>query len=252
MAGNINLLMVAALGALALVGLATPSFAQQTGDDMLTLTVSGHGEISAAPDVAEINIGVVTQGRTAGDALRENSRAMSALQEELKRRGVAAKDIQTTRLNVSPRYSQPPRNPPGRQGGEPFVREIIGYDVNNTVNVTARDLDKLGELLDAVVSAGANQLNGISFRIEESQKLMDEARKRAMADAQRKAELLAGEVGMVLAKPIQIVEGGGSAPPPPRPMARGMMAAAEAVPVAAGEEELSVNVRVVYEMKRPE
>ena len=148
---------------------------------------------------------------------------MAALQKILKERGVASKDVQTTNLNVSPRYSQPPQPVPGRPQQE-FTPKIVGYDVTNTVTVTARDLDKFGELLDAVVTAGANQMHGISFRIDTPESLLDEARKRAMADARHKADLMAGEAGVVVGPPISITDSGASAPPSPRPMMRRMMA----------------------------
>lgn len=218
-------------------------------DPRPTVTVTGEGRISAAPDLAEITLGVLAEGATAGDALRNNNDSMAALQEALKQGGIAAKDIQTSNLSVQPRYSQPD---PGRPQRGDFVPRIVAYTVSNNVQVKVRDLKKLGELLDKVVSAGANQMYGISFRIAEPRALLDEARKQAMADAKRKAEQLCGEAGMVLGPPIAIQESGGSAPPMPRPMMRGMAMAAEAVPVAAGEEELGVTVQVVYSMKAPE
>jgi uncharacterized protein YggE len=216
-----------------------------------TISVTGQGKIAAVPNVADINLGVVTQGETAREALSANSEKMAALQTILKERGVASKDIQTTNLNVSPRYSQPPQPLPGRPQ-EPFTPRIVGYDVTNTVTVTARDLGKFGDLLDAVVTAGANQMHGISFRVDTPDSLLDEARKRAMADARRKADLMAGEAGVVVGPPISITDTGDSSPPPPRPMMGRAMGLAMAVPVAAGEQELSVTVHVVYELKIPQ
>jgi uncharacterized protein YggE len=235
------------LGILLVSALGVPTMADD--DDRSTISVTGTGRVSAAPDVAEINLGVVTQAQTARDALRANNEAMARLIGLLKERGVAAKDIQTTNINVHPQYSQPPQPVPGRGQGEGFAPKIVGYNVNNTVQVTARNLEKLGELLDAVVQAGANQMNGISFRIDKPDQLLDQARKSAVADARRKAQMIADEAGVVLGRPVSITESGGG--PPPQPMFRGrmMMAAAEAVPVAGGEQELSLSVSVVYELK---
>lgn len=217
--------------------------------DDRTISVAGHGKLSAAPDVAEVSVGVVTRAATAGDALAANNEAMAALQQVVKQRGVAAKDVQTTNLDISPQYSQPPRPVPGQPQQEHEPR-IVGYQVTNTVQITARNLDKLGVLLDAVVKSGANQMHGISFRIDETEKLLDQVRVKAMADAKRKAELLAGEAGVVVGKPISIQEGGASPPPRPvRPMMMRAMVADAAVPVAAGEQELSVTIQVVYELK---
>lgn len=218
-----------------------------------TISVTGTGKVSAAPDLADINVGVVTQAATAREALAANTEAMTAIQALLKERGVAAKDVQTVNISVQPQYSQPRPPAPGREP-EPFVPRIVAYQVTNTVQITARDLGKLGSILDAVVQSGANQMNGISFRVDEPEKLLDQARKRAMADARRKAEQLAGESGVVVGPPISINESGGPIPPPMPKYARGaeMMMAAAPVPVAAGEQELSVVVSVIYELKPAE
>ena len=212
-----------------------------------TISVTGVGKVSAVPDVAEIRVGVVTQAATAQESLSANNEAMSKMQSILKERGVAAKDVETTQIQVAPVYSQPDPRRPGEQPQE-FVPKIAGYRVENTVAVTARRIDKLGELLDALVQAGANQIHGISFQVDKPEKLLDEARRRAVADARRKAEILAGEANVVLGNPIKIRDGGGE-PAPPRPMMGRAMMAAAPMPVAAGEQELSVSVAIDYELK---
>ena len=214
-----------------------------------TISVTGTGKVSAAPDVADINVGVVTQATEAAAALSANTEAMTAIIALLKERGVAEKDIQTTSINIQPRYTQPNRNP--QQGAPDFVPRIAGYDVTNSVQITARDIKKLGTILDAVVKSGANQMNGISFRVSEPEKLLDLARKQAMNDAHRKAQQLAGESGVVVGLPISIQEMGGYAPPMPKfgGARMAMMAEAAPVPVAAGEQELAVSVSVVYELQ---
>jgi uncharacterized protein YggE len=217
-----------------------------------SINVAGTGKVSAAPDMARISMGVTTQGDTARAALAANNEAMSRLLEVLKERGVATKDVQTSNISINPQYSQPPQPRPGRAPDEGFVPKIVGYNVNNMVQIKARDLSKLGELLDAVVQGGANQMHGISFEVEKPEKLLDQARKDAMADAKRKAEQLAGEAGVVLGYPLHITESGGGILPQPMMKGRAMMMAAEsAVPVSAGEEELSLSVSVVYELKAP-
>ncbi len=217
-------------------------------NELPRISVSGTGTISAAPDLGDINVGVVTQAPTARDALTANTEAMSRLLAVVKEQGVAAKDVQTTNVNVNPQYSQPP---PQRTTQGEFVPRIVAYQVTNTVHLKVRELTKLGAILDAVVSAGANQVYGISFQIDEPEKLLDQARKQAMADAKRKAELLTGEAGMVLGPPLLISETGGQ-PTPMMPRLGRMMAMAEAapVPVAAGEQELSVTVQVQYELRQ--
>jgi uncharacterized protein YggE len=221
--------------------------------DKPTISVSGTGKLSAVPDLADIQVGVRTQASTAQKALAENSRAMNALHETLKERGVAAKDIQTTHIQISPQYSQPAPPRPNEVQGE-FVPRVVGYAVDNTVQITARDVSKLGTLLDALVQAGANQVHGISFRVDQPEKLFDELRRRAMADAKHRAELLAGEAGVALGLPLKIEETGAPSSPPHFPgynAGRTMMMAAAPTPVSAGEQELSVTVHVVYELKPP-
>jgi uncharacterized protein YggE len=219
-----------------------------------SVAVTGTGRISARPDVATIHVGVVTQAPSAREALAANTKAMTQLHAILKDQGIASKDIQTTQIQVNPQYSQPRPNPRAvdEESGE-FIPRIVGYRVDDTVQITARRIDKLGELLDALVQAGANQIHGISFRVGEPEKLLDEARKRAMADAKRKAELLAGEAGVVLGPPRSIQEEGSWTPtPPPRAFMGAAMAMAPApVPIASGEQELSVSVRVIYELRLP-
>jgi uncharacterized protein YggE len=217
-----------------------------------TISVSGTGKVRTAPDLADVSVGVISSAATARDALAANTEAMTAVQAVLKERGVAEKDIQTVNISIQPRYSQPPQPRPGQAPRE-FVPKIVGYDVTNSVQITARDLKKLGTILDAVVQSGANQMYGISFRVNEPEKLLDLARKQAMADAKRKAELLAGEAGVVVGPPISISESGGYAFPAPMPMYAKAMAgapmAAAPTPVAAGEQELSISVAVTYELK---
>ena len=150
------------------------SRASRGDDDPLkhhTISVSGIGRISAQPDIAEVTAGVVTHAPTAKDALATNNEAMSRLLQILKDRGVAEKDIQTSQIQVSPQYSQPHPRPydstlpigapaPSAQpqpGPVEFVPRIVGYKVDNGVRVTARRIDQLGPLLDAIVQAGATR-----------------------------------------------------------------------------------------------
>lgn len=241
------------LSLLGLLLLSLPFASVRAGDEAYepwpkrSITVNGTGTVSAAPDVAEINIGVVTQAQTAAEALSANTENMATIQNVLKEKGVEARDIQTTDVNVQPQYSQ--RNPPKPgQAAEDFVPRIIAYRVTNSVQITSRNINQLGAVLDAVVQAGANQINGISFRVDKPDELMDRAREKAMADARRKADILASSEKLKVGAPVTINESGGHVPPP-RPMyaARAMVAAAP-VPVSAGEQDLTVHVTVVFEM----
>ncbi len=242
--------MIQIRGAAGTIGSISLSMDNPFAVESRTISVTGTGKVSAEPDVADINVGVVTQASTAREALSANNEAMRALMDTVKERGVAPKDVQTSNINISPQYSQPPQVQQG-QRPQNFQPEIYAYEVTNTVRITVRELSKLGELLDVVVSAGANRMNGISFRIEESAKLLDQCRKSAMSEAKRKAEQLAGEAGVVVGPPLSISEQG-AAPPPPRPMMMyRAMAAESSVPVASGEQELSLSVQVTYELRMP-
>ena len=202
-----------------------------------SITVAGTGESHGKPDFAQIQVGVVTEALTAAEALRKNNEAMSQLVVMIRRRGIEDRDLQTIQFNVSPRYKydKNQQEPP----------KIAGYQVTNEVHVKVRNLTTLGAFLDETVSLGANQVRGISFGVAEPAQLMDEARKRAIADAQRRARVYAEAAGLKLGKPIRIDEQTGGRPGP-YPAARMEAAAASAVPVAPGEQTFSVTVTVSY------
>jgi uncharacterized protein YggE len=218
-----------------------------------TIAVSGLGRVSAPPKIADISVGIVSRAATAREALSTNNDRMAGLQQLLKERGIAPKDIQTSQFWVQPQYSQPPPYQVG-QPTEQYVPRLIGYLVQNSVRVTVRDLSQLGLLLDALVSGGANQVYGINLRTDDDS-LLYEARKRAMAEAKKKAEVLAGEAGMVVSLPVSIREETSPFPvaPPAAPpgLSYPIAAAAPSVPVAQGELETTLSVQVVYELKPP-
>ena len=170
-----------------------------------TVTVAGTGTVSAAPDMAEITSGVVTQAPTAAQALAANSQAMERLLQALGALGIATRDIQTTNISVSPLRRQ------GREGQPP---EITGYEVTNQVRVKVRDLAILGRVLDQQVGQGANLVYGIQFGRQEPEPLRDEARRRAMADARRKAELYAGAASLRVGRVVAVQETGAPSPRP--------------------------------------
>lgn len=202
-----------------------------------TVTVSGTGTAAAAPDLAEITTGVVTQAPTAAQALSASSQAMEQLLQSLGALGIAARDIQTTNVSVSPQRRQARDDRPG---------EIVGYEVVNQVHVKVRDLPSLGRVLDQQVTQGANSIQGIRFGLRDPAPLMEEARKRAMADARRRAELYATAAGLTVGRVLSVQEAG-AVSPRREPMSRVMMSAA--VPVAAGEQEIQASVTVTYALE---
>jgi uncharacterized protein len=216
--------------------------------------VSGMAKVAVSPDVADISIGVSTSKRTALEAVAANNAAMTELIEAIKKRGVAPKDIQTSRVSIMPQYSHPvdarPDVPP-----ELTVPKVVGYEVSNNVYVTTRDLAKIGELLDAALNAGSNQLHGISFRIDNREAVVATLREKAFDDAKAKAEVYAKRSGMVLGTVAQISEADSGWMPSPGGPGPMMMAAPMApgspMPVNPGEQEVSLSVAVSYELKSP-
>ncbi len=201
------------------------------------LTVAGTGESHGKPDFAQVQLGVVTEAPTAAEALKKNNEAMSQLIVMIRKRGIEDRDLQTVQFNVSPRYKydKEQKEPP----------KIAGYQVTNEVHVKVRNLLALGSFLDETVSLGANQVRGISFGAADPAKFLDEARKKAVADARHRAGIYAEAAGVKLGKPIRIEEQAGGRPGP-YPVARMAADSAYAVPVAPGEQTFSVTVTVSY------
>ena len=233
-------LTVAAAALAATLAAASPALAEDTRMPRL-ISLSGHGEMRMAPDMAFVTTGVLSQGVTAADALAANTAAMNALFAALTGAGIAEKDVQTSNVFVQPRYNF-------QDGKAP---ELIGYDVSNTVTVIVRKIGDLGPLLDKVVQAGSNQINGIGFEVSKPDAALDEARKLATADATRKAKIYAEAMGVGLGRVMSISEGVNYQPPMPMARSKVMMAdaAAAPVPVAAGEQTLSVDVNITWEIQ---
>jgi uncharacterized protein YggE len=200
-----------------------------------SITVVGSGEVSAKPDMAQIQVGVTTESPTAAKALKANNEAMERLLKTLTEKGIADKDMQTSNLSVSPRYENPQ---PGKRA------ELVGYEVTNQVLIRVRKLAGLGEILDELVSKGANQVHGISFSVAEQDPLLDQARVKAMQEAQRKATLYAAVAGVKAGRVLRIEE---ATPHVPTPQFFGVAATrAAAVPIAPGEQQYHASVTVTY------
>lgn len=232
-----------ALATTLLLGLMMAGAAPLSAEEKLmdrTVTVSASGSVSAAPDQATIATGVSSEAKTAREALTKNTEAMTKVIAELKSQGVEAKDIQTTQFNIEPVYVYP------KEGQPPSV---TGYRVNNMLSVRVRDLDKLGGVLDQLVTVGANQMNGITFEVSKAETLKDDARKVAIENAKRRAQLLATAAGAEVGDVLQISEE--TSHPGPRPMVFAKRAAmAEAsVPIERGEQELEARVTVTWKLK---
>ena len=205
-----------------------------------TITVSGEGEAKAVPDEVQLSAGVVTHAKKAADALAANTRAMNEVFATLKRFGIPEKAIQTSRFSVEPQYRSDEN---GRT-----TTEIVSYEVSNTVSVTLDDIGKAGPALDALVASGANLLGSIAFAIRDPKPLLAKARADAIEDATERAETYAKAGGFSLG-PILTVSEGGATMPQAMYVPRMMAAAAPPPPVAAGEESVSANISVTFEIR---
>lgn len=218
------------------LGLAGPALADD--HTPATITVTGEGTVTAAPDLATVSLGVTTQGATAAEAMAANSSALAAVLERVKAAGVEDRDIQTSTLNLNPNWTSTDGT---------SAPTITGYVATNLLQVRVRDLAKLGPVLDAAVSDGANTLNGVTFGLQEPDPAMDAARTDAVKAARARAELLTGAAGVSLGRIVSISESGGYAPP--MPMYR-MEAALDAapVPVEGGEVGVTAAVTITWEI----
>ena len=197
------------------------------------ITVTGEGTVSVPPDMATIHLGVTTQAASAREASDANARRMTALLTAIKAGGITASDIQTTSLSLQP-----------QMGGGNTPR-ITGFQASNQVTVKVRDLSALSGLLDKTIAAGANDVSGIEFSVSDRSRALDRARKDAVDDARRKAELYAAAAGVKVGAVVTINET--TDQPPVRPMMRTMREAAS-VPIEPGEQKLQVSVTVAYEL----
>jgi len=202
------------------------------------ISVSASATIAAEPDIALISTGVISEAETAREALERNTAAMRRLIDGLKAAGIEPRDIQTTSFNVEPRYEQ------SREGRAP---RMVGYRVHNQVRITAREIGRLGETLDRAVTLGANQIGGIQFEVSKAETLKDDARREAMANARRRAQLFAAAAGVELGDVLRIEEGVQHEGPQPLPYTRALKA--EAVPIEGGTLTLEATVNVTWALR---
>lgn len=201
------------------------------------LSVTGQGSATSLPDLARISVGVSVQADTAAAAMSENATLQQAVIDKLKASGIEDRDIQTSGLNLSPvqDYSR---------DGKPPV--LTGYRAQNMVSLRVRDLSKLGEVLDSLVSSGANEINGISFELENMSEVEDAARINAIAAAKHRAEVMAQASGHVLGPLVSLSDGHINTGPQPMMAARMQNDSAGSTPIQAGELSFDANVTAVY------
>jgi len=221
---------------------ATPSTIKvNLGGQQEGIWVSGSGKVAVVPDIAQLRLGIEAQEASVAEAQSRAAQAMEAVMAALENGGVAAKDIKTSYFNIQ-------RVTRWDEGKGQEV--VIGYRVSNMVTVKMREMDALGALIDAAVSAGGDliRIDSISFSVEDPSAYYKEAREKAMADARAKAEQLAELAGVTLGKPTYISESTYTSFPTYREefLAKAAGAPVTQTPISPGEMEISLGVQVTY------
>lgn len=238
----ISVLALLALAAV-LVACSGPATAGATANPAVSaggITVVGQGEAFGQPDQAQVQVGVETFAPEVSQATSENEVTIQAIMDALTAQGIDAKDIQTTNYNLWAEQIYGDQGPEG----------IAGYRVNNQVNVTIQDINKVGDVLTAVTNAGANSIYGIYFSVADPAALEEEARATAVADARERAAALA-ELGGVELGDVQIIsEVIGQAAPMPLGLGGGLaMDQAAAPSISPGQLSYNVQVQVTFGIK---
>jgi uncharacterized protein YggE len=195
-----------------------------------SIVVTGNGAVATVPDRAQLSFGVSSDARTASAALRAKAAEMAKVIASIKGQGIAAADIRTEQVSLSPRYTQ---------SGE----GIIGYTVTNSVGVTLRNLDKTGGVIDAAVDAGANQVSGPNLVRSDQSALYRAALRVAIANAKAKAQTIARASGLVLRRITDVSENGG---PTPVADATAKVGAAPSTPIEPGTQFVEATVTVTF------
>jgi uncharacterized protein YggE len=205
-----------------------------------TVSFSGTGKVQAVPDVAIIDFSIVTEAATSKAAQDDNSRKSNAVLQFLKNQNISDKDVKTSGYNIYPQYDY--------TGGRSVLR---GYQVSESIQVKVRDLTKTDTVLSGVVSAGANQVGQLSLTIDNPESLRDQAREAAIKDAGTKAKNLEHQLDIRLGHIVNFMEDGGSTPPImyAKDLAVGMGGGGPAPTIAAGENEIVVNVTITYQIR---
>lgn len=214
-----------------------------------TITVSGTGKTSTPPTIAQINFTVDERAKTEADAQAQATSKTNAALEAVKKLGIEEKDIQTQGYQVSPQYETPNCRP---GAACPQTNTITGYQVTQTITLKVRDTGKAGEVLQALATAGVQNVSGPNFQVDDPTEVQAEARAKAIADAHEKAEVLARQLGVRLGSVVSFSENGGGYPVFEAMMTKsagvgGAVAPAPSIPV--GETETNVTVNITYEIR---
>lgn len=228
---------------LAAMGLAACGDSNDGRDPLRSISVSGYGEAEAEPDRAEVTVGVQTSGRTAVAASRANEKAISAVMEALERFDIDGDDVATSNYNI---WVEQPYERDGNEG-----KRVVRYHVSNMLRAKIDDIDKVGEVLGAVTSEGANSIHGVQFSVEDTKELERLALERAVADARKRAESLAGFAGVRVGDVISLSTSPGPGQPVPLAMSArmDMAEAAPAPTISPGRHSVGVQVQVTFAIR---
>lgn len=202
-----------------------------------TIIASGIGRVAIVPDLADLRLGVAISHPTVQGARAAAAERMSAILGAVDAAGVERRDVRTALLSVQPRYDY-------RDGQSPT---LTGYELHNVVEVTIRDLARLGDVVDGTLDAGATSMDGLAFRVADPSAAERSARTAAMAQARSRADVLAEAAGLAISGVAEVVEGAAGQPPGPLGKAERMLASADiGTPVEGGSLEVAVGVTVTY------
>jgi len=238
-------ILAAALSALMMVLMTTTAFAATTAASPV-VTVSATATLSVEPDIAYVSLGVRTENASPKVAKQENTDTMTRVLNALKKAGVDEKDIQTSSLSMYTNYSWDDKG----------NRKVTGYTVTNNLTITVRKLDKVGDIVDAAMNAGANQFNSVSFAVEDEEEYYVQVLAEATQKARKRANAIAKASGMTLGSPVSFSTTSTSYRPY-KYYADGMLADAEmpeegasiGSTIQSGQVTVSATITAVYNMK---
>lgn len=233
------LLLVIGLAAVTATAARAQVPAAPAATDGTLLTIAASADARRVPDIATLSAGVITQAADAQAAMRDNAAQMERVMSALRAAGIAERDIRTTGVNLHPQYRH----------AEDSAPTITGYQAGNTVEVTVRDIARIGPTMDALVASGANHVNGPSFSIDKPGEARDEARRDALEDARTRARMYAEALGLQVRRIVSISEAAAGGPIRPVGMARMEMASAD-TSISPGENVVSANLEIVFELGR--
>lgn len=212
-------------------------------DGNTVLALKGEGRITKTPDVVRFTVAVISTGTTAQEAIQTNTKTMRQVFDEVRKIGIADNDVQTNEIAVRPTFDRSDRS--GFTEGQP--PKVTGYTAVNGLVILQRELSDFGVVIDRLIDAGANSVQGPSFGLADSSREQDEARVAAIQDARRKAKLYADAAGMRVSR-ILMIKDGYSRSGSPRNQFGFMQAMESGVPVAEGEVDVSASVDIVFEL----